>query len=1046
MNNFVTYNSSAGSGKTYTLVKEYLKIALATKNSNEYKHILAVTFTNKAAAEMKERIIEALKALSSDEELSGTPKFLMDDLLRPVKDDGLGIDANEISARSKKVLKSILHSYNDFGVSTIDKFTHKIIRTFAHDLQLPLNFDIELDDREVLGAAIDLLIAEVGNNEKLTKLLLEYTSKKADDEESWHIEKDLFEFSKNLIKEDGELYLERIRKLSIKDFDNIKAQLYKQAKEFENTVKQYGEDGLDFIDAKGIERNSFSSSFYPNYWKDLAVLKKFEPTATMVGTIDGEKAWYAKTRSEDQKQLIDTFKNEFIDRYKQSREYIEQFESNYRVNKLIIKNLYNLAVLNEIEKTVIEFKKDNNVLSISDFNKRIAKIVESEPTPFIYERLGEKYNHYLIDEFQDTSIIQWHNLIPLIDNSLGNGKFNMLVGDAKQAIYRWRGGEVEQIINLPKIYNHKDNPLLLEREAALSRNFSEKILSTNFRSKAEIVEFNNSFFQSVASNLSESYQSLYNNLAQKYNPNNVGGGVDIKFIEESDNQVYRESVLNDIFKTIIDVKKDGFSLRDIAILTRGNDDGSEIATFLLENDIKVISSESLLLNNSGEVTFLLSFLRYLSYPSDKNHQVQLLNYLTNTYNDDLFEVFEKYKQNTVIDYMKSKDIQIDVKKISNYSLYELVEYLVVIVGFDSTVDVYIQFFLDKIHEYASRNDNSLINFIEWWDAKAAKFSIVIPEGINAVRVMSIHKSKGLEFPVVIYPFATSSVKTSEKFFWTNETNIDELSSAIMPIRKELTETRFADVYEDEMDKSRLDLVNVLYVALTRPKDRLYIISRTNKKPSANGSVTDYLTTFCESNPDNEKDDNHYCFGTFAKNEKQTKPSNNDIKFESVSYNNWRDKIQVSYQAPKVWDTENPEKIGEHGTLIHNILSQINTRIDVDDALISSVRKGLITENELPNIKEEIENLFNIEGVTDLFADFEEVKNERSILLPNGDAYQPDRVVVKQGKTYIVDYKTGEQKPEHEKQINNYKSLLTQMGNENIGSYLLYIKESELVKV
>lgn len=1043
MSNFVTYNSSAGSGKTYTLVKEYLKIALETKSPTQYKHILAVTFTNKAAAEMKERIIESLKALSSDEELTGTPKFLLDDLLKPVVEGGLGIDANEIGDRSKKVLKSILHSYNDFGVSTIDKFTHKIIRTFAHDLQLPLNFDIELDDREVLGAAIDMLIAEVGNNEKLTKLLLEYTSKKAEAEESWHIEKDLYEFSRNLLKEDGELYLEKIRKLSIKDFDSIKTQLYKQTKEFESTVKQLGEDGLNFINNKGIESVSFSRSFFVNYWKDLATLKKFEPTATTIKIINGEQNWYAAKVDESQKQLIDTYQNEFINQFNESREYINQFESDYRVNKLIIKNLYNLAVLNEIEKTVLEFKKDNNVLSISDFNKRIAKIVESEPIPFIYERLGEKYNHYLIDEFQDTSIIQWHNLIPLIDNSLGTGKFNMVVGDAKQAIYRWRGGEVEQIINLPRIYNHKDNPLLLEREAALNRNFSEKILSTNFRSKAEIVQFNNDFFQSVAENLSEKYQKLYKDLSQEYAPKNVGGGVSICFLEESDNEIYRCSVLNNIFNVIQQVCNDGFSLSDIAILTRSNSDGSEIATFLLENDINVISSESLLLNNSDEVTFLLTLFKYLSYPADKHHQVKLLNYLTNNFNDDLFEV---YPENTVISYLNSKDIHIETKKIANYSLYELTEYLVVIFGFDATVDVYIQFFLDKIHEYVSRNDNSVINFIEWWEGKSDKFSIVIPEGIDAVRVMSIHKSKGLEFPVVIYPFATSPVKASEKFFWTNDTHIEGLSSAIMPIRKELTETRFSGVYEGEMDKSRLDLVNVLYVALTRPKDRLYIISRTSKKPSINGSVTDYLYSFCESKPDSKVEDNQYKFGLFAKNTTQDKKISNDIQFKEVSYNSWRDKIQISYQAPEVWDIDNPETIGEHGTLIHNILSQIKTKADIERTLASAVRKGLVTEAELPSIKIEIENIFKIEGVGDLFLEEDEVINETSILLRSGESLIPDRVVLKRDKVIIVDYKTGKEEKKHFKQLEEYKILLSEMGYKNIESYLLYTKEAKLMKV
>ncbi len=1048
MNNFVTYNSSAGSGKTYTLVKEYLKIALETKNANQYKHILAVTFTNKAAAEMKARVIEALKALSADAPLEGTPKFLQMDLLLPKAEGGLGIDANEVYERSKRVLKSILHNYNDFGVSTIDKFTHKIIRTFAHDLQLPLNFDIELDDREVLGAAIDMLIAQVGNNEKLTKLLLEYTSKKAEEEESWHIERDLYEFSRNLLKEDGELYLEKIRQLTLKDFDEIKVQLFAQTKEFEATVKQWGKDGLEFIEKKGLEHGSFSRSFFANYWKDLSTLKKFDVTATTLKIVAGDANWYAAKVDDSQKQLIDSLQQDFVAQFQGSREYIDEFESTYRVNKLIIKNLYNLAVLNEIEKTVLAFKKENNVLSISDFNKRIATIVESEPIPFIYERLGEKYNHYLIDEFQDTSIIQWHNLIPLVDNSLSTGKFNMVVGDAKQAIYRFRGGEVEQIINLPGIFKHNNNPLLLEREDALRRNHKVETLNKNFRSRAEVVHFNNEFFQSVSGNLSEKYQTLYANLEQEYDPKNTGGGVDILFLEEPDKELYRDSVLNNVINTIKGVCKDGFKLSDVAILTLSNKDGSEIATHLLENDISVISSESLLLNNSDEVVFILNLFRFISAPSNKSTHVQILNYLTNNvYEDDLFAVFETYKENTINAYLKSKGVEIDYQKISNYSLYEMAEYLVVAFGFEQKVDVYIQFLLDKIQEYAARNDNSIINFIEWWEGKSEKFSIVIPEGIDAVRVMSIHKSKGLEFPVVIYPFATTVVKTSEKFFWTNDTSIEALKSAIIPIKKELLSTKFASVYEAELDKSRLDLVNVLYVALTRPKDRLYVISQTTKKPSTNGSVTDYLMSYCGANADNKVGDNHYQFGAFANNEVAASTTQQDVRLEEVAYNNWREKIKISYQAPLAWETENPEAIGEHGTLIHNILKQVEVVTDVDNALDSALRKGLINEEELPGIKKEIESVFDIEGVKDLFTDFDELKNERSILLPNGETYQPDRVVVKDKVTYLIDYKSGkEDKEAHEKQITEYRNYLTRMGYKNIKPYLLYIKSGELVGV
>ena len=1047
MSNFVTYNSSAGSGKTYTLVKEYLKIALETDYPHQYKHILAITFTNKAAAEMKQRIISSLQALSSGNELTGTVKFLLEDLQKPESEGGLGADRPVIMQRSRNVLKSILHNYNDFGVSTIDKFTHKIIRTFAHDLHLPLNFNIEIEEKDVLKASIDMLVAQVGTNEKLTRLLLEYTSKKAEAEESWNIENDLYEFSKKLLKEDGELHLKKLRNLSIEDFDSIKTQLYKETKTFENMVKLMGEQGMDLIRKKGIDPSGFSRSFFFNYWKDLATHKKYTPTDTTLKIIRGEANWYATTVDSSQKQLIDENQREFIQLFESSREYIDKFEGNYIVNKLIIKNLYNLAVLNEIEKTILEFKKENNVLNISDFNKRIASIVESEPTPFIYERLGEKFNHYLIDEFQDTSIIQWHNIIPLVENSLGNGNFNMVVGDAKQAIYRFRGGEVEQIINLPGIYKHNDNPLLIEREDALNRNYLEKNLTTNYRSKAEIVKFNNDFFQSVSKTLTNKYMELYSELTQEYNVENTGGGVSVFFNEDTDNEAYKLFILKNIFNIIKENQKAGYPLSDMAVLTRNNKDGAEVASYLLEHNINVVSSESLLLNSSEEVDFLTNVLRYLSFPDDKKHQLEVLSYLTDIFEDDLFEVFRSYPDQTFLNYIKSKNIAFSFRQIENYSLYELVEYLIVKFDLNKKIDVYIQFFLDKVHEYATRYDNSILNFLEWWNIKSDKFSIVIPEGVDAVRVMSIHKSKGLEFPVVIYPFADSNVKVGEDFFWADDTDVVGLGAAIIPMLKELENTRYASVYEEEINKSRLDLINLLYVALTRPKDRLYIISRLNKKPSVNGAVADYLIDFCRQYPDREIETHHYSFGLFN-NKEQDKivQTENEQAFDIINYNNWREKIQVSYEAPKIWDTQNPEAIGEYGTLIHNILSEIVHVNDMDKVLSSYLIKGLITKQQLPLIKTAINDLFKIPEVKHLFTDFDELKNERSILLPNASVYQPDRVVVKGEKTYLVDYKTGEKMQKHIDQLNNYKRLLMDMGYQNINAFLLYINERDLVRI
>ena len=350
--NFTVYNSSAGSGKTFTLVKEYLKIALKNNNSNAYKGILAVTFTNKAASEMKERVISALQALSGQKEMIGTPKHLLDALLKPINQGGLGITELEIKQRSGLVLRSILHNYNDFAISTIDKFTTKIIRTFALDLKLPLNFGIELNEDEVLKNSVDMLIAEIGVNDKLTKLLIDYSKQKADDEKSWNIEIELIKFAKNILKDGGEAHLEKIRNLSIDDFEQIKKDLIVSINSFEKETKEIAKKGLDFIQLTGIEPTSFSGSFFFKYWESLHQLKSFSPNATVQKIVSGEQNWYAKTVHQSQKDLIDANVSELTDLFNLSRAFLEKEYGGYILKGLLLKNIYQIAVINEIEKTI----------------------------------------------------------------------------------------------------------------------------------------------------------------------------------------------------------------------------------------------------------------------------------------------------------------------------------------------------------------------------------------------------------------------------------------------------------------------------------------------------------------------------------------------------------------------------------------------------------------------------------------------------------------------------------------------------------------------
>jgi len=1049
-NNFTVYNSSAGSGKTFTLVKEYLKIGLKTNDAAAYKRILAITFTNKAASEMKERVISALQALSGKKPLEGTPKHLLVELMKPINDGGLALSEQEIKLRSGAVLSSILHNYNDFGISTIDKFTTKTIRTFALDLKLPLNFGIEINEDEVLKNAIDMLIAEVGKNEKITKLLLDYSKQKADDEKSWNIETDLIKFAKNLIKDGGESHLEKIRDLSIDDFEKIKTDLIIEVNTFEKETKELAKKGLDFIQSSGIEPKSFSSGYYHKYWLALFELKFPTPSLSLTNIIEGSKDWYSKATHQSQKDLIDAHKTKLTELFNQSRAFIEKDYGSYVLKTLLLKNIYQIAVINEIEKTILEFKADNNILNLSDFNKQIAKIILSESIPFIYERLGEKYQHYLIDEFQDTSTIQWQNIIPLIENSLANGHYNMIVGDAKQAIYRFRGGEVEQIIKLPYVYNHKNNQLLLEREATLVRNHKNEDLNDNYRSKAEVVDFNNKFFNAISNNLSEKFNPIYANLNQGFKPENIGGGVAISFLDPDDDEITFTEI-----KKIIDTSlNDGYQLSDIAILTRRNDKASEVASFLLENNIQVISSESLLLNNSNEVKFLLSLFNYIAAPKNPAHHLYAINYLINTrfVGEQNVDFIQHKNQDYLADFLASHQLSLEVSNATTFSLYELTEHFIQHFGLDKEINIFVQFFLDKIHEYASKKDNSIVNFIEWWDSKSSKFSVIIPEGINAVQVMTIHKSKGLEFPVVIFPFASTTGKDkNEDYLWTEEPIAKGLDASIINLNKSLLDTILKDDYENEKAKSILDTINLLYVVLTRPKDRMYVLSEVDK-PNKEGNYKNYFFEYCLTQPESKINDNQYTFGLFSSkvvNSQQStvnsQQTSNEV-IQEVVYNPWRNKIDISYQAPKFWDVENPETSADYGNLIHQLLSEIKQLSDLESTIDRFINRGLFDENNKPNILAELHELIKLPKVESFFTAFDDLKTETTILLPSGESYQPDRVVIKNNTTIIVDYKTGKKEKKHYQQLENYKILLAEMGYTNIESYLLYIKDKELVLV
>ena len=501
---FQVYNASAGSGKTFTLVKEYLKILLTSDNTYKFQQILAVTFTNKAAGEMKERVIENLNAFSKEEK---------NDMLQVIGKES-NLPEVIIFKRSQAVLNAILQNYSAFGIMTIDSFTHKLIRTFAHDLHLPLNFEVEMDAESLLNEAVDVVISKIGSDKKLTDLLVSYSLQKLEDDKAWDISMELKSFAKIILNETDAANLKSLNKISIDEFKILKEKLQKENKQLEDEFLGIGKKGLQIINDNGLEHNEFSYADLPNHFKKLTKLKylkadelKFE--GRLNTTIEENKNLFTAKCSANSKQIIESIAPILKELYDESKKLYTEKYARYTLNNLIVEGLIPLAVLNYINNALQDLKSENNILLNAEFNQLIGDTIKNEPAPFIYERIGEKFRYYFIDEMQDTSQLQWQNLIPLIDhaisseNELGEPGKLLLVGDAKQSIYRWRGGKSEQFISLSSEEKNKNNnPFYVEKVL--------KSLETNFRSYSEIIDFNNSFFKHSSQYLSNtSYRNLF---------------------------------------------------------------------------------------------------------------------------------------------------------------------------------------------------------------------------------------------------------------------------------------------------------------------------------------------------------------------------------------------------------------------------------------------------------------------------------------------------------------------------------------------------------
>lgn len=1037
---FTIYNASAGSGKTYTLVKEYLKILFKSNNTDLFKRILAITFTNKAVAEMKERVISTLKTFSSD-----TILLESNSMFETICEE-LKMHPKDLKKKSKTLLQTIIHNYAAFDISTIDGFTHKLIRTFAYDLKLPVNFEVELDEHTLLNEAVDSLIAKAGTSKQLTDTLVEFAIEKVDDDKSWDVSFDFNKIAKLLINENDKPFLSSLKDKTLDDFKTLKKIVAKEVFNLKATIIQKSKDTLALIEEAGIEHSDFSRGTLPNHFIKASKLEldrlydnKLEEYITE------RKNIYNKSLNPTISNTIELILPEIETQFKAIKTLVFQL----KFLKVFYKNITPLSVLNAINNELIALKQSQNKVLISEFNTIISHEIKNQPTPFIYERIGEKFKHYFIDEFQDTSTMQWENLIPLLDNSVSgvNGS-TMLVGDAKQAIYRWRGGKAEQFIDL---FNKKTFPFQVKQGI--------KNLEENYRSFKEIVSFNNGFFSFLAHAVfnDSDYKSLYESSPQNITRTEQGY-VELSFldIQKQDNrdELFPEQVL----KTIKNCLEQGFGLEDICVIVRKKKEGVAIAEYLSEKGVPIISSETLLLNNSPEVVFINDLLTLLTHPKKNEIKIKVLTYLASLFNiEDKHSFFVKHiglSNERLFKRFEAFNVFVTNTKLLQLPLYDLAETIVRSFNLVKDSNAYIQFYLDIILDFSQKKGSDITGFLNYFDKKKENLSIVSPQGQNAVQIMTIHKSKGLEFQVVIFPYADLDIyreQDPKEWFKLDKEKYNGFSYTLLNYNKDFQ--YFGDeglgLYKRHQSELELDNINLLYVAMTRAVEHLYVIS--TKDINSKGIITKnkysgLLITYLKNIEIWNDIDSVYSFGIKKKNTNSIKTTDTThFQKEFISTSKEEHNIKIITKSASMWDTEQ-ELAVEKGNLIHNIMAQIYTIYDVDNAINTFAKASVMKKEQLHPLKQTVLNIVKHPDLIAFYQPNNTVYNERDIIDKSGKVLRPDRININnENEAIIIDYKTGNEEIKHIRQLWLYQDVMESMEIKVKKRILVYVNEEIMVK-
>lgn len=1041
--------ASAGSGKTFSLARKYISLLLKSEDRYAYRHILAVTFTNKATDEMKNRIMKELFVLSTEPENSGYRDFFIPSLF----------DSDQaIRKKAETVLHDILHDYSAFAVSTIDRFFQQTLKAFSREIGQFASYQVELDKESLVAESVDRILDSL--TEENGSLLSWLTSNVLEQIEAggrYSLDANLLEMAKRLKSPQRQEAMEDAAvdeefMCSKERLMEIRLRCRELIDDFRNEVKKKAAAVLEVLGQAGVDPEESNRKFMKHLYTyselDENDMVPALSESFMTKAADPDQ-WFAKAKAKTLLPKVSPFLEAPME------EFCAMFGKDFAVyNTAVILDgqLYGLGVAGEVSRTFRELMKEKNVLCIDDSNTILKDIIDGSDAPFVYEKLGVRFEHFLLDEFQDTARVQWLNFSPLLKNSESQGGENLIVGDVKQSIYRWRGS---------------DWKLLDEIVPGEFDDHVETVLDTNYRSLPAIVDFNNGFFEAAARivekmdgpDRSGAMTGIYSDVRQKAaKRDRSSGNVSLTFCE-------KDMQLQKVLESVKEVRNHGASLSDVAVLVRSNAIGESVASFLIDNGMTVITDDSLRVKNSMMVRRIVSLMSCVENPQDT-----VGGYLA-----------ESVGMTVPGGHMSLIDMAESIFR----GLVEADEE-----GLWRKEAVHVQSFMDCLQDYVSSNGNALRGFLKWWETENP--SVSSPSSGDSVRVMTIHKSKGLDFPYVIIPFAESITLYKSGNSWCSPdlkgTGLEGIAEGVydVTLSSSSADTLFAEDYDEECFLQHVDNMNTLYVAMTRAALGMHVIAAVPSSKCMKAIETGDLGQFSDMSQilywyvsglclggdvtrTVEDGAERFDVGSFVDFAQLRKSADSDVmtfdveeggEYPSVALNpspgaegdvRERGRLKFSADSLDFFSHEGDAGISASnrikGVVMHDILSRIRTAVDLDGAVDDALMSGDITASEAEEIRSLLaQRLAEVEKYGWFTSDAPEILNEASLIDTDGKIYRPDRVVISEGKVSVIDFKLGEHDRRYERQVSGYAGLWRRMGYADVSAYLWYVHTGEVREI